>query len=90
MKIYWNRNLKGKISPGKLAAHAVHAALTAYGIDYGGRIVVLEAGKSTIEKMDVVIHDEGRTELKPGTLTTGTARVVGAVNVVGEEDANNR
>ena len=74
LRIWWNKNLHGKISPGKLAAHAAHAALHAYGIRYTHPIVVLAAGKGRIEAMDVVIRDEGRTELAPGTVTTGVER----------------
>lgn len=75
MRIWWNKNLRGKISPGKLAAHAAHAALTAYGIRYDHPIVVLGAGRAKIEQMEVRIRDAGLTELPPGTLTTGVERV---------------
>lgn len=71
LRIWWNKNLHGKITPGKLAAHAAHAALRAYGIEYEHPIVVLAAGKGRIEAMPINVHDEGRTELAPGTLTTG-------------------
>tara|TARA_B100000123_G_scaffold25877_1_gene17834 strand:- start:630 stop:1040 length:411 start_codon:yes stop_codon:yes gene_type:complete len=71
LRIWWNHNLHGKITPGKLAAHAAHAALHAYGIDYTHPIVVLSAGKGRIEAMEVVIRDAGHTELTPGTITTG-------------------
>jgi hypothetical protein len=71
LRIWWNKNLHGKISPGKLAAHAAHAALKAYGIEYDNPIVVLAAGKGRIEAMPITIHDAGHTELEPGTLTTG-------------------
>lgn len=71
LRIWWNKNLAHKISPGKLAAHAAHAALKAYGIQYTHPIVVLGAGKSRIEAMPITIHDAGHTELEPGTLTTG-------------------
>lgn len=71
LRIWWNKNLHGKISAGKLAAHAAHAALRAYGIEYDHPIVVLAAGKGRIEAMPINVHDEGRTELAPGTLTTG-------------------
>lgn len=71
LRIWWNRNLQGKISPGKLAAHAVHAALAAYGIVYTHPIVVLAAGKGRVEAMPISIRDAGRTELASGTVTTG-------------------
>lgn len=71
LRIWWNRNLQGKISPGKLAAHAAHAALAAYGIVYEHPIVVLAAGKARIEQMPISIRDAGHTELAPGTVTTG-------------------
>jgi PTH2 family peptidyl-tRNA hydrolase len=73
LRIWWNKNLHGKISPGKLAAHAAHAALAAYGIEYTHPIVVLAAGKAKIEAMPIRIHDAGHTELEEGTLTTGVA-----------------
>lgn len=78
LRIFWNKNLRGKISPGKLAAHAAHAALAAYGITYTHPIVVLGAGLGAIEKMPVVIRDAGLTELAPGTVTCGTQRRVPA------------
>lgn len=71
LRIWWNKNLRHKISPAKLAAHAAHAALHAYGIEYTHPIVVLGAGKAKIEAMPITIHDAGLTELEPGTLTTG-------------------
>lgn len=74
LRIWWNKNLHGKITPMKLAAHAAHAALAAYGIKYGHPIVVLSAGKAKIEAMPISIHDAGYTELAPGTLTTGVEK----------------
>ena len=71
LRIWWNRSLRGRISPGKLAAHAAHAALAAYGIRYTHPIVVLAAGPRRIGRMPVAIRDAGHTELEPGTLTTG-------------------
>ena len=71
LRIWWNKNLDGKISRGKLAAHAAHAALAAYGIKYTHAIVVLAAGKGKIEAMPINIRDAGHTELEEGTLTTG-------------------
>lgn len=70
--IYMNDNLGKRWSRGKYAAHAVHAVLTAFGIHPGIPVVVLGAKPRDIEKMRVVIHDHGKTELEPGTLTAGT------------------
>jgi PTH2 family peptidyl-tRNA hydrolase len=66
----YNGNIK--MSPGKLAAQAVHAALAAYGIDHGS-VVVLQGSVKKVEAMDVQIRDAGLTELKPGTLTCGAS-----------------
>lgn len=70
VKIYMNTNIT--MSRGKFAAHAVHAALMAAGVHPGIPIVVLGAKPRDIENMRTSIHDEGRTELEPGTLTAGT------------------
>lgn len=69
--IYMNTNVKGW-SRGKYAAHAVHAALEALGVHPGVPVVVLGAKPKDIKKMRIVIHDAGKTELEPGTLTAGT------------------
>jgi PTH2 family peptidyl-tRNA hydrolase len=70
LKIFLNTNIT--MSRGKYAAHAVHAALTAFGVHPGTPVVVLGAKPRDIENMRVSIRDEGRTELQPGTLTAGT------------------
>ena len=70
--IYMNDSLGKRWSRGKYAAHAVHAALEAAGVHHGGAVVVLGAKPRDIEKLAFVIHDAGRTELEPGTLTAGT------------------
>lgn len=70
LRIYINRKLD--ISPNKRAAHAVHAALEAFGVHPGVKVIVLDKGPTEIEKMRVAIHDAGHTELEPGTLTAGT------------------
>ena len=70
VRIVYNGNIK--MSPGKLAAQAVHAALKAYGIDHGS-VVVLQGSVKKVNEMDVQIHDAGLTELKPGTLTAGAS-----------------
>lgn len=72
LRIYINRKITDVASPNKIAAHAVHAALTAFGVHPGVKVIVLDKGPTIIEKMRVVIHDAGHTELEPGTLTAGT------------------
>jgi PTH2 family peptidyl-tRNA hydrolase len=72
LRIYINRKIVDKASPNKIAAHAVHAALTAFGVHPGVKVVVLDKGPTVIEQMRVAIHDAGHTELEPGTLTAGT------------------
>lgn len=71
LRIFLNRNLLKKASLGKLAAHAAHAALAAYGIKYTHPIVVLMGSKTKVENLPITIHDAGHTELEPGTLTAG-------------------
>jgi len=59
------------VSRGKFAAAAVHAALNHYGFDHGA-VIVLGAKPSEIEAECVdVVHDAGRTEVDPGTVTAG-------------------
>lgn len=72
LRIYINRKLTDVISPNKRAAHAVHAALIAFGVHPHTKVVVLDKGPTMIEKMRTVVHDAGHTELEPGTLTAGT------------------
>lgn len=72
LRIYVNRTIKGKATANKIAAHAVHAALTAFGVHPGGKVIVLDKGPTALKEMRVVIHDAGHTELEPGTLTAGT------------------
>lgn len=72
LRIYINRKIASVASPNKIAAHAVHAALTAFGVHPGVKVVVLDKGPTVIEGMRTVIHDAGHTELEPGTLTAGT------------------
>jgi PTH2 family peptidyl-tRNA hydrolase len=72
LRIYINTNVGKKMSRGKFAAHAVHAALLAAGVHPGTPVVVLGAKPRDILKMRTYVRDEGRTELEPGTLTAGT------------------
>jgi PTH2 family peptidyl-tRNA hydrolase len=58
------------MTPGKLAAQAVHAALYAYGIGHD-RVVVLRGKKRHVLACDAVVADAGRTEVEPGTITCG-------------------
>lgn len=59
-----------KMTPKKLAAQAVHAALMAYGIHHGP-VIVLGASKRDVLAEPHVVFDAGRTELEPGTMTCG-------------------
>lgn len=72
LRIYINRKVAKTASPNKIAAHAVHAALAAFGVHPGTKVIVLDKGPTEIEKMRTVIHDAGYTELEPGTMTAGT------------------
>lgn len=72
VRIKYNRSLK--MSPGKMAAQAVHAALRAYGIEHGS-VVVLEGSATQVNQMDVQINDAGWTEVEPGSLTAGASLV---------------
>ena len=66
--IYANSN----VSRGKFAAAAVHAALTAAGVHPDLPVIVLGAKPADIGMLRTVIHDAGRTEVVPGTVTAGT------------------
>ena len=67
-------NDNANMSRGKSAAAAVHAALYFHGIEHGA-VVVLTASPTEIrEQCDVLIHDAGRTEVAPLTLTAGARR----------------
>ncbi len=60
-----------KMSRGKYAAQAVHAALLLLGVHPGTPVIVLGGKRSEIEQMTVQVRDAGRTEVEPGTLTAG-------------------
>lgn len=60
-----------RMSRGKYAAQAVHAALALVGAHPGCAVIVLGATKDQVLSMPVCIHDAGATELEPGTLTAG-------------------
>lgn len=70
VRIYVNSD--AKMSRGKYAAAAVHAALTAAGVHPGLPVIVLGSSREDIERMPTVIRDAGRTEVEPGTATAGT------------------
>ena len=69
VKIFYNKNLG--MSPGKVAAQAVHAALLLHGVHPGYPVVVLAANKGRVEAQEAVIVDEGRREIAPGSTTAG-------------------
>lgn len=62
-----------KMSPKKAAAQAVHAALKLVGSHHRGPVIVLDGTKTQIEDCEVFIIDEGRTEVKHGTVTAGAS-----------------
>ncbi|BDZ52375.1 hypothetical protein GCM10025867_46160 (plasmid) [Frondihabitans sucicola] len=65
-------NTGAKMSRGKYAAQAVHAALIAVGAHPGTPVVVLGGSREQIEALPTQVRDAGRTEVEPGTLTAGT------------------
>lgn len=69
-------NTNANMSRGKRAAHAVHAALKLYGIEYDHPVIVLGGKPKEIldeSICEVHVRDQGRTELEPGTLTAGAS-----------------
>jgi PTH2 family peptidyl-tRNA hydrolase len=64
-------NSNANMSRGKFAAQAVHAALLLHGVHHGGPVIVLGGKPGEIADMPTVVHDAGRTEVEPGTLTAG-------------------
>lgn len=74
IKIYYRRNLN--MSPGKLAAQSVHAALGLKDVDAMDSVVVLEASDKKFAEIlanhltdSYVVSDAGYTELPTGTKT---------------------
>lgn len=72
VRIYLNKNVT--MTRGKAASQAVHAALTAFGVQHG-RVVVLGGSPAEIAQMQVQVRDAGRTEIESGTLTAGCTLV---------------
>jgi peptidyl-tRNA hydrolase len=72
LKIIYRKNLK--MSPGKLAAQAVHAATGIEHTEYMMNVVVLAVSDKKFyeivrEQLCFVVRDAGHTELEPGTET---------------------
>ena len=65
-------NDRVRMSRGKYAAQAVHAALIALGVHPGVPVIVLGGSPSEIAEMRTTVRDAGETEVEPGTLTAGT------------------
>ena len=68
LTILINKNVK--MSPGKTASQAVHAALAYFGIEHGA-VIVLTASPNKIKNCRVIVKDAGLTEVQPGTMTAG-------------------
>jgi PTH2 family peptidyl-tRNA hydrolase len=69
MRIVLNGN--AKMTRGKAAAQAVHAALMLLGVHPGTPVVVVGGKRADVEAMPIQVRDAGWTELAPGTLTAG-------------------
>lgn len=65
-------NDHAKMSRGKYAAQAVHAALLALDVHPDVPVIVLGGSPTEIAGMRTTVRDAGRTEVEPGTLTAGT------------------
>jgi PTH2 family peptidyl-tRNA hydrolase len=65
-------NDRAKMSRGKYAAQAVHAALLALGVYPDCPVIVLGASPAEIGKLKTTVFDAGLTEISPNTLTAGT------------------
>jgi PTH2 family peptidyl-tRNA hydrolase len=72
VRVLLNKNVK--MSRGKAVAQGIHAALRAFDVPHG-RVVVLMAKPDEVARMEHVIHDAGRTEVEPGTMTAGASLV---------------
>lgn len=64
-----------KMSRGKYAAQAVHAALLHLGVHPGCPVIVLGGKRDEVEACDTHVNDAGWTEVEPGTLTAGASWV---------------
>lgn len=64
-------NSNVKMSRGKAAAQAVHAALELVGAHPHTPVIVLGGSASDVLECEVQVRDAGRTEVEPGTLTAG-------------------
>lgn len=72
LKIIYRKNLK--MSPGKIAAQAVHAAIGLGVVSYSTRVVVLAVSDKKFDEITsmencFIVHDAGHTEVAPGTAT---------------------
>lgn len=67
--ILLNRDVK--MTRGKAAAQAVHAALRLLDVHPACPVIVLGASRADDESCAVTIRDAGATEVAPGTLTAG-------------------
>lgn len=61
-----------RMSRGKYAAQAVHAALLALGVHPECPVIVLGGSPAEISKLKTTVFDAGLTEVSPNTLTAGT------------------
>ena len=68
-----------RMSRGKYAAQAVHAALELLGVHPHTPVIVLGGSREQVLAMPVNLRDAGCTELAPGTLTAGAEWVSGRV-----------
>lgn len=79
-----------KMSRGKYAAQAVHAALLALGVHPEVPVIVLGGSPAEIAEMKTTVRDAGRTEVEPGTLTAGTDWETSSEDVGGECGATSK